>query len=63
MQFSFLNLNFHHYGFKNKKLENLICIMSGYLRHKNMSIFILDPQGEFSFEFSSNVKLKQIIVK
>ena len=36
-------------------------IVSGYSRHKNMSIFILDPQGEFSLEFSSNVKLKQII--
>jgi len=38
-------------------------IVSGYARHKNMSIFILDPQGEFSQEFSSNVELKQIIEK
>lgn len=36
-------------------------IVSGYSRHKNMSIFILDPQGEFSLEFSSNEKLRQII--
>ncbi len=36
-------------------------IVSGYTRHKNMSIFILDPQGEFSLEFSSNEKLKRII--
>ena len=28
-----------------------------------MSIFILDPQGEFSLEFSSNENLKQIIEK
>ena len=36
-------------------------IVSGYARHKNMSIFILDPQGEFSREFSSNERLKNII--
>ncbi len=29
-------------------------IVSGYTKHKNMYIFILDPQGEFSQEFSSN---------
>ena len=38
-------------------------IVSGYARHDNMSIFILDPQGEFSLEFSSNAKLKQVIEK
>lgn len=38
-------------------------IITGYARHKNMSIFILDPQGEFSLEFSSNTKLKNIIEK
>lgn len=38
-------------------------MVSGYAKHKNMSIFILDPQGEFSLEFSSNEKLKQIVEK
>jgi hypothetical protein len=36
-------------------------MVSGYAKHKNMSIFILDPQGEFSIEFTANEKLKQII--
>ncbi|TFF90121.1 MAG: ATP-binding protein [Promethearchaeota archaeon] len=36
-------------------------IVSAYARHKNMSIFVLDPQGEFSQEFSSNEKLRKII--
>ncbi|GAH76606.1 unnamed protein product, partial [marine sediment metagenome] len=27
-------------------------MITGYLRHKGMSIYILDPQGEFSTEFS-----------
>ena len=36
-------------------------IITGYLRHRNMSIYILDPQGEFSTEFSSNSELMSII--
>jgi len=36
-------------------------MITGYLRHKNMSIYILDPQGEFSTEFSSNSELISII--
>ncbi|MFX0211443.1 MAG: helicase HerA domain-containing protein, partial [Candidatus Hodarchaeota archaeon] len=36
-------------------------MITGYLRHKNMSIYILDPQGEFSNEFSSNSELISII--
>jgi DNA helicase HerA-like ATPase len=28
-----------------------IMMMIGYLKHKNMSIFVLDPQGQFSREF------------
>ncbi|NHJ22462.1 MAG: ATP-binding protein [Candidatus Lokiarchaeota archaeon] len=37
-------------------------MITGYLRHKSMSIYILDPQGEFSTEFKSNLKLKSIII-
>lgn len=36
-------------------------MITGYLRHNSMSIYILDPQGEFSTEFSSNPKLKAIL--
>jgi DNA helicase HerA-like ATPase len=36
-------------------------MITGYLRHRNMSIYILDPQGEFSTEFSSNSELISII--
>lgn len=36
-------------------------MITGYLRHKGMSIYILDPQGEYSKEFSSNPDLKAII--
>ncbi|TFF88575.1 MAG: ATP-binding protein [Promethearchaeota archaeon] len=36
-------------------------MITGYLRHNSMSIYILDPQGEFSTEFSSNPKLKAIM--
>ena len=36
-------------------------MITGYLRHKDMSIYILDPQGEFSTEFSSKPKLKAIM--
>jgi len=38
-------------------------IISAYARHKNMAIFILDPQGEFSIEFGSNSKIRNIIEK
>ncbi|MGB5913146.1 MAG: ATP-binding protein [Promethearchaeia archaeon] len=38
-------------------------IITGYARHKNMSIFILDPQGEFSLEFSSNELIKNTYEK
>ena len=38
-------------------------IVTGYARHKNMSIFILDPQGEYSREFSSNELLKSTFEK
>jgi len=38
-------------------------MITGYARHKNMSIFILDPQGEFSHEFSSNELLKSTYEK
>ena len=36
-------------------------MITGYLRHRNMSVYILDPQGEFSTEFSSNLELISII--
>lgn len=36
-------------------------MIKGYLRHKSMSIYILDPQGEFSTEFSSNQELRSIV--
>ena len=36
-------------------------MITGYLRHKDMSIYILDPQGEFSTEFSTNSELTSII--
>ena len=36
-------------------------MITGYLRHRNMSVYILDPQGEFSTEFSSNSELISII--
>ena len=38
-------------------------IISGYACHHNMSIFILDPQGEFSLEFSSSELIKSIYEK
>ena len=38
-------------------------MITGYLRHRNMSVYILDPQGEFSTEFSSNSELISIIKK
>ncbi len=34
-------------------------IISGYARHQNMSIFILDPQGEFSLEFTSSELIRK----
>ncbi|KKK43336.1 hypothetical protein LCGC14_0482170 [marine sediment metagenome] len=36
-------------------------MITGYANHKDMSIYILDPQGEFSTEFSSNSELISII--
>lgn len=38
-------------------------MMVGYARHKPMSIFVLDPQGEFSQEFSTNSKIRDIMEK
>lgn len=38
-------------------------IITGYARHKNMSIFILDPQGEFSHEYSSSELVRNIYEK
>ena len=37
-----------------------IMMMLGYAKHENMSIFVLDPQGQFSKEFKRD-KLKKII--
>jgi len=31
-----------------------IMMMTGYAKHKNMSIFVLDPQGQFSKEFKKD---------
>lgn len=36
-------------------------MITGYLRHKTMSVYILDPQGEFSIEFNSNLDLIAIL--
>ena len=36
-------------------------ILSGYIKHKEMSIFILDPQGEFSKDFTKETELKKIV--
>lgn len=36
-------------------------IMIAYARHKEMSIFILDPQGEFSKDFRSDSNIKNIL--
>ena len=36
-------------------------MMLGYARHKNMSIFVLDPQGEFSKDTSNGVPVKDIL--
>jgi hypothetical protein len=36
-------------------------ILSGYSKHDQMSIFILDPQGEFAKEFDRSTLLKEII--
>lgn len=35
-------------------------ILSAYSRHEDMSIFILDPQGEFSRDFTRNSDIKRI---
>lgn len=37
-------------------------MISGYARHRNMSIFIIDPQGEFTKDCVNEGKLKKIIV-
>jgi len=36
-------------------------ILTGYARHEEMSIFILDPQGEFSKDVLGKTELKRII--
>lgn len=36
-------------------------MITGYLRHKSMSVYILDPQGEFSTEFTANQELRSIL--
>jgi hypothetical protein len=36
-------------------------IMTAYAKHEAMSIFILDPQGEFAVDFRSKTQLKAII--
>lgn len=36
-------------------------IMLGYARHKNMSIFILDPQGEFSRDIKTGTQIRDVL--
>lgn len=36
-------------------------VLTAYARHQKMSIFILDPQGEYSQEFSPGTKIRRII--
>jgi hypothetical protein len=36
-------------------------MMLGYARHKNMAIFILDPQGEFSRDLKNQTQIKGIL--
>lgn len=36
-------------------------VLTAYARHQKMSIFILDPQGEYSQEFSPSTKIRRII--
>ena len=36
-------------------------ILCGYSKHEEMSIFILDPQGEFSRDFQSSTNLRDVI--
>ena len=38
-------------------------VLSAYAKHKEMSIFILDPQGEFSEELGNSTILKKIITE
>jgi len=38
-------------------------ITTGYARHKPMSIFALDPQGEFSKDMKEESRLKEILVE
>lgn len=37
-----------------------IMMMTAYIRHKNMSILVLDPQGQFSREFNRN-ELRELV--
>ena len=36
-------------------------VLTAYARHQKMSIFILDPQGEYSHEFSPGTEIRHII--
>jgi len=38
-------------------------IMMAYARHKSMSIFILDPQGEFSKDLRNETSIKKVLEK
>lgn len=38
-------------------------ILSGYSKHREMSIFILDPQGEFSKDFTKETDLKKNVTQ
>jgi ABC-type oligopeptide transport system ATPase subunit len=38
-------------------------IMTAYSRHKSMSIFVLDPQGEFSRDLKGVTPLKEVLTK
>ncbi|MFH1447344.1 MAG: ATP-binding protein, partial [Candidatus Micrarchaeota archaeon] len=38
-------------------------ILTAYSRHEEMSIFILDPQGEFAKDFTVNSKLRETVEK
>lgn len=40
-----------------------IMMMLGYARHKNISIFVLDPQGQFSRVFKEDIEIKRIVEK
>ena len=38
-------------------------MMLGYARHKEMSIFVLDPQGEFSKDMKTESKIKEVLTE